>query len=70
MSTNPEPTPNIDQRLEALTHSVELIASMQKQTEKEIRRLGKYIRSVAQLVLDHEARIRTIEGNESDADED
>ena len=53
---------NIDERLEklaertgALTHSVELLASMQKDTEKQIRRLGKYIRGVSQIVLDHEA---------------
>ena len=44
----------IDERLEALTHSVELLAQMQIKTEKEIRRLGKYVRMI---VLDHEARL-------------
>ena len=39
---------NIDERLEALTHSVELLAEMHKGTEKQIKRLGKYIRGVAQ----------------------
>ena len=77
MSTNPEPSPNIDQRLEALTHSVELLAHMHKETEKdlrsvtkELRQLGKYIRTVARLVLDHEARLRVIEGEDSDAEEE
>lgn len=62
---------NIDDRLEALTQSVELLATMQKDTEKHMQRLekqmsrlGKYIRSVSQLVLDHEARLRAIEGND------
>jgi hypothetical protein len=50
----------IDGRLEALTHSVELIAQMQLKTEemqlktqKEIRRLGRFVRLI---VMDHEAR--------------
>jgi hypothetical protein len=45
----------IDERLEALTHSVELLAEMQKTTQKELRRtdeqlrhLGNYIHTVAQ----------------------
>lgn len=63
---NGPPPKNIDERLEALTHSVELIAGMQKQTEKELRRLGKYIRAVAGMVLDHEARMRVIEGREDE----
>lgn len=45
---------NLDERLEALTHSVELLAEMQKSNEKQVKRLGKYIRAVSQLVLDHE----------------
>ena len=45
---------NIDERLEALTQSVELIAQMQVKTEKEIRRLGRYVRII---VLDHEAML-------------
>jgi hemerythrin superfamily protein len=44
---------NIDERLEALTHSVELLAAMHKETDKEMKRLGKYVRSVMQIVLDH-----------------
>lgn len=53
----------IEERLEALTHSVELIAQMQIKTEKEIRRLGKYVRMI---VLDHEARLIALEGNEEE----
>jgi len=53
----------IDERLEALTHSVELIAQAQLKTEKEIHTLGRYIRAI---VLDHEARLLVLEGGEKD----
>jgi predicted component of type VI protein secretion system len=55
----------IDERLEALTHSVELIAQAQLKTEKEIHTLGRYIRAI---VLDHEARLLVLEGGEKDKD--
>ena len=71
------PPLNIDQRLEALTarnealsQSVELLLQSQKQTDKELRRVGKYIRAVAALVLDHEPRIRVLEGKELDGEDD
>ena len=51
----------IDERLEALTQSVELIAQMQLKTEKEIRRLGRYVRII---VIDHEQRLAALEGEE------
>jgi hypothetical protein len=60
---------NIDERLDALTHSVELLAGMQPTNEKQIKRLGKYIRSISQLVLDHETRLRSAEGDEPDDEE-
>jgi len=67
----------IDERLEALNHRVELLADMHKDNEKHMRRLenqtrrlGKYIRSVAQLVLDHEARLRSLEDDDEDDDKD
>jgi hypothetical protein len=73
MSTNPNPL-NIDQRLErlterheALSHSVELIAKMQAKTEKEIRRLGRFVRMI---VLDHEARLLALEGKDADEEDD
>ncbi len=53
----------IDERLEALTHSVELIAAMQLKTEKELRRLSKYVRIIAH---DHEARLQALEGEDED----
>jgi len=56
---------NIDERLEALTQSVELIAQMQVKTEKEIRRLGRYVRII---VLDHEARLLALEGDDEEGD--
>ena len=61
---------NLDERLEALTHSVELLVGMQSTTEKQIKRLGKYIRGIGQIVLDPEARLRDIEGQEPDDDEE
>jgi hypothetical protein len=51
----------IDERLEALTQSVGLIAQMQLKTEKEIRRLGRYVRII---VIDHEQRLAALEGEE------
>ena len=53
----------IDERLEALTHSVELIAQMQVKTEKEIRKLGRYVRAI---VLDREPRLLALEGDDMD----
>jgi hypothetical protein len=62
----------IDERLEALTHSVELIAQMQikseesqLKTEKEIRKLGRFVRAI---VLDHEARLLALEKTDEDSD--
>jgi hypothetical protein len=62
----------IDERLEALTHSVELIAQIQIKseesqikTEKEIRKLGRFVRAI---VLDHEARLLALEKNDEDGD--
>jgi transcription termination factor NusB len=78
---------NIDERLEALTHSVELLAAMHKDNEaraqqwmqatdkriqadeKQMRRLGKYTRAVLHMVLDHETRLRAVEGDEEEDDE-
>jgi hypothetical protein len=51
-------TMTIDEQLETLTRSVELIAQMHAKTEKEIRTLGRYIRAI---VLDHEARLLVLE---------
>jgi uncharacterized protein (DUF1330 family) len=55
----------IDERLQALTHSVELIAQVQLKTEKEIRQLVRYVRTI---VLDHEARLLVLEGDDKDKD--
>jgi hypothetical protein len=53
----------IDERLEALTHSVELIAQFQLETEKEIKHLGRYVRAI---VLNHEARLLAPEGDDEE----
>ena len=72
---------NIDERLEALVQSVEVLAVMHKDNEKryeerfaktdgQIRRLGKYVHTIAGLVLDHDARLRTLEGEDDAADDE
>jgi len=62
MSEN-ERLENLDRRLEALTHSLELLAQMQIKTDKQIRRLGRYVRTIA---VDHEQRLAALEGDEDD----
>jgi hypothetical protein len=60
----------IDERLQALAQSVELIASMQQTTEKEQLKTGRQIRSLARLVrlivIDHESRLVALEGGEDE----
>jgi hypothetical protein len=58
------------ERHEALTQTVEHLAREQQITERQIRRLGRYMRSMALMVLDHEARLRSIEGDENGDRED
>ena len=55
----------IDERLEALTQALESVAQMQLKTEKEIHTLGRYIRAI---VLDHEARLLVMEGEDKSED--
>ena len=66
---------NIDQRLEALAHSVELIAEMQIKTEEqmarthlELERLSRENRATrrlfASILADHETRIQSLEDDE------
>lgn len=61
----------IDERLEALTHTVELIAGMQLQTEAVMKELAKshlqHEDAIARLALiadSHENRISNLEGDE------
>ena len=68
---------NIDERLEALTHSVELLASMQIANEKRMAelvdrsaRLQESVATMAdgmaqltRIVLDHDQRLDGLEGN-------
>jgi hemerythrin superfamily protein len=67
---------NIDERLEKLTErheamaqTVELLTKDVQQTSNNVKRLGKYVRSVMQIVLDHETRLRAMEGNGDESDE-
>ena len=56
----------LTQRLEALTRNLELLVRMQQENDRQLNRLGKYIRAVSNLVLDHEIRIRTLEKDDSE----
>lgn len=54
----------IDERIEALTQSMELLAGMHRQTEKEIhdltREVGKFKFWAEAVILNHEARLRAL----------
>lgn len=61
---------NIDERLEALTHSVELLAAMHKDSEKRMQRLEELVTDIAEgtarllhVVEVHEQRINRLEAN-------
>jgi hypothetical protein len=67
---------DIEQRLEALTHSVELLAGMQVETEKHLTRIAEMqieterrmqefsngMMQVARILANHENRIDRLEG--------
>ncbi len=67
---------NIDERLEGLTHSVELLAGMQIETEKRMAQLveqstrlqdaiatmAEGVAQITRVVLDHDQRIDNLEG--------
>jgi hypothetical protein len=61
---------NIDDRLAALTESVELLASLQRDNEKRIDRLAQLTTEIAEgtarllhVAESHERRISDLEGN-------
>ena len=53
---------NIDERLEALTQTVEIIAGMQRGNEKQISELSVFIRQLAEIALRHDHRLDDLEG--------
>jgi len=55
---------NMEQRLEALTQSVELLASMQVETEKRLQLLIDSVTRMATAIRDHEERLDNLEGNQ------
>jgi hypothetical protein len=70
---------NIDERLEklverheALTQSVEILGGMQRETEREQKKTSLEIRKLARLVrvivVDHEARLLALEGDDEEPD--
>jgi len=63
---------NIDERLEALTHTVELLAAMHKDSEKRMQRLEGFVTEIAEgtarllhVVEVHEQRISDLEENQT-----
>lgn len=58
-----KPKPTIDERIEAIVHTLELVSGMQLKTEKELKRLGRYVRRIA---IDHESRLLELEGDDED----
>lgn len=50
--------------LDSVKQDVRMLAEAQKQTDRQIRRLGSYIRVLAETVLDHETRLRLLESDE------
>jgi HAMP domain-containing protein len=63
---------NIDDRLEALTHSVELLAAMQKDSERRMSRLENLVTEIAEgtarllhVAEAHEQRITDLEGDQA-----
>lgn len=61
---------NIDERLEALTQSVELIVSLQQDVERQQKKTTVEVRKLARLVrvivLDHESRLSALEGDDEE----
>ncbi len=55
---------NIDERIHALTESVELLASFHRDTEIEMKKMAANIDQISQLVLIHEHRIKDLESGQ------
>ena len=64
---------NIDERLEALTHTVELLGTLQQTTERNLNRLTREVRLFRHFVLSMganiEARLLNLEGGQDDETE-
>jgi hypothetical protein len=52
----------IDERLEALTQSVELLASLHRDNESRLGQLMETMTRLGNIVIAHEARIEKLEG--------
>ena len=61
---------NIDQRIEALTHSVELLSHMHQDNEKRyteyFRVVSESLQTLTRIAESHETPIRKLEGNGND----
>ena len=53
-------SPSIEQRLEAITQTMELLVGMQLSTERELKQLASLSRTMLTI---HEARIKKLERN-------
>jgi hypothetical protein len=59
---------SIDERLEAITRNLELLASIQADTEQKLNRLADTVNTgftkVAAILVRHEERLDDLEGNQ------
>jgi hypothetical protein len=69
MPEEPRPRPTIDQRLEALTQTVEILAGMQRENEKRFGQVTHNfevvldsIKRLENIAVAHEQRLDRIEG--------
>lgn len=51
----------IDERIQALTESVELLASFHRDTEAALKKLADSVTPIVQLLMLHEQRIKDLE---------
>ncbi|MCL4854335.1 MAG: hypothetical protein KJZ78_23495 [Bryobacteraceae bacterium] len=55
---------NIDERLEALVQTVEIIAGMQRETERRMAQLTETMNRLANIVIRHEERLDQLDGGD------
>ncbi|PWU01281.1 MAG: hypothetical protein C5B51_23155 [Terriglobia bacterium] len=51
----------LTERHEALTQTVEIVAGMQRENERQIAELSTFIRQLAEIALPHERRLDDLE---------
>lgn len=57
--------PTIDERLQAVVESVELLLQQSREHSKQLEQDGENIRALARIAEIHERRLTTLEGGET-----